>query len=161
MEGLPAEQVKTLIRWLKEGPPGAIPISRERRSLGSLQAVTWEDAGDQQAMARLGQWHEAAFAVFAVPVGVSFPNARKWLVEQVLEAPDRVLFWVRDIRGRPIGHAGLSRFNFQARTAQLRDVVCGESGQETLVAEAVETLLRWARESLHIQAIDALERLAA
>jgi hypothetical protein len=161
MDGLQPNQVRTLIRWLKEGPPGAIPISRGQQSLGSLQAVVWEDAGDREAVNRLVGWHESAFAVFAAPVPVTRHGARQWLVEQVLEAPERLLFWIKDIRGQAVGHAGLARFDFAVRTVSLRDVVCGVPGSESLVAEAVEALRGWVREAFQMWTEDAGQLLAA
>jgi RimJ/RimL family protein N-acetyltransferase len=161
MEGLQPQQVRTLLHWLKEGPLGAIPVARSQRSQGSLRAVTWEDAGDPDAIERLGRWHESAFSVFAVTVPVTSPSARQWLIEQVLEAPERVLFWVRAVDGEPVGHIGLSRFNYDSRTVALRDVICGVQGTERLVAEAIESLRTWVQESLQFDLVDAGQHFAA
>jgi hypothetical protein len=172
MDGPHPKEVRTLIRWLKEGPSGAIPIihlarsdfglgSTDQLSLGSLQVVTWEDAGDRDAIDRLVRWHESAFTVFAVPVPVTASGARQWLVEQVLEAPERVLFWIKDVRGQAVGHIGLSRFDFALRTVALRDVVCGAPGSESLAAEGVETLRGWVREAFGMWTVDAGQLLAA
>jgi hypothetical protein len=158
MDGPQAQEVRTLIRWLKEGPPGAIPISRGPHPLGSLQAVSWEDAGDLGGMERLGSWHASAFAAFAAPAAPS--GVRQWLVEQVLEAPERVLFWIRDASGRPVGHVGLANFDFRRRTVSLRDVVCDPEGTGPLAASAVETLRAWVRETLRMRAEDG-QRFAA
>ena len=161
MDGLQPKQVRTLIRWLKEGPPGAVPIPAGEPSLGSLQVVTWEDAGDREAIERLVRWHKSAFTIFAMPMPVTAPAARQWLVEQVLEAPERLLFWVRDVGGQAVGHVGLSRFDYAVRTVALRDVVCGLPGGERLVGEGVETLRGWVRETFGMWTIDAGQLLAA
>ena len=88
--------VHVLLRWLKDGPQGAIPIGLEPPSRGSLQAVTWEDAGDLLALDRLSRWHAAPAA-----------GLRRWLQQVVLPCPDRLLFWVLDAQGRFLGHVGL------------------------------------------------------
>ena len=61
MDGLHAREICTLFRWFKEGPPGAIPIEHDHRSVGLLQAATWEDAGGPP-LAQLASWHGAGRA---------------------------------------------------------------------------------------------------
>jgi hypothetical protein len=147
MDVLQPEQVETLIRWLKEGPPGAIPLVGAHPPRGHLQAVSWEDAGDREALALLGRRHPSAAA------------CRRWLVEQVLEAPRRLLFWVRDGEGRTVGSLGLSCLDFAAGTAALDDVLGGGPEPGPVLDDAVETLRAWTREALGLEAV--LDRLAA
>jgi hypothetical protein len=154
MDGLHSGQVRTLIRWIKEGPAGVVPISRPDESLGSLQAVTWDDAGNSTVIELLVGWHRSLLAVFAFQMPMSAGGVRRWLMEQVLEAPERLLFWVRDIAGHMVGHVGLSRFDFAERTVAVRDVVCGVGGAEAILAEAVETLKTWVREAFSLRAVD-------
>lgn len=142
------EQVYLLFRYLKEGPPGAIPIQKDNRSLGILQAVNWEDAGDHAALERMVRWHESAFAW----IGESFPvtpaSVRRWLLEQVLPAPDRLLFWVKDLRGSFVGHLGLTHLHFDTRSVCIGDLVAATPAAEVLVAQAMTTLAHWTEESL-------------
>jgi hypothetical protein len=161
MGGMQARDARVLIRWLKEGPVGAIPITHDEQSRGALVAATWEDAGDRAAVERLGRWHQSAFAVFGVPARVTAVGARQWLVEQVLEAPERVLFWVRDASGRVVGHVGLARFDFTARTVALRDVVCGEPAGQALMGAAVGALRAWVREAFGMWTEEAGAALVA
>jgi hypothetical protein len=151
MDGRTTDQAELLLRWLKEGPPGAIPIELDGHSLGSLQAVTWEDAGDLAALEQVASWHE----------GMSPASVRRWLVEQVLPAPGRVLFWVRDVRGERLGHAGLSRLNVEAGTVAVSDVVAAHFAAERLVNEALAALAGWAREALGVEALAMPARRAA
>ncbi len=160
MDAIEAPQLHTLVRWLKDGPPGLISIAQEGLSLGSLQAVTWEDAGDPLVIERLLAWQATAFSAFAVPL--SRREGRRWLVEQVLDSPDRLLFWVRNLTGEVVGHVGLGSFDFATRQVGIRDVVRGESAAELLVTQAVATLRDWARESFQFDAIDpGMNRAAA
>jgi hypothetical protein len=140
---------------MKEGPAGAIPFSGSPESLGSLHAATWEDAGNPEIIDHLLHWHRCLLSSFAVPVPMTAGGARRWLIEQVLEAPERLLFWVRDGAGRAVGHVGLSRFDFVGRTVAIRDVVCGARGTEEILAEGVESLKKWANDAFGLQAIDA------
>ena len=162
MDAVGLLQVQSLIRWLKDGPAGIIPISSDRQSLGTLCAVTWEDAGDSQVIERLEDWHRQAFTTFAVPLSLTRHDERRWLIEQVLDPPDRLLFWIHDLTGRAVGHAGLGRFDFTSRRVGLRDVLCGQIGSALLVTRAVETLRDWVLESCQMTLEDhTASRVAA
>lgn len=161
MDGFPPEQVRTVFRWLKDGPAGAIPIGGEGKSFGLLQAVTWEDAGDADMLDQLCRWHESAFAWFPEPFPVSPPAVRRWLVERVLSDPGRILFWVRDVRGGYLGHVGLARFDPARGTLVLSDVVADHPAHDVLLTLASQTLLRWAGEQLGVQVGSAPDRAAA
>src|SRR5262249_45628300 len=138
MDGLRAREIQTLFRWFKEGPPGAIPVEHEQRSVGLLQAATWEDAAGPPAE-KLELWHGAG-------------TGRRWLVEAVLKTPDRVLFWVKDVRGEVVGHVGLWGLDEAAATITVGDVVCGAAGHEGLMAAAVGCLVGWVSRSLRLRA---------
>jgi hypothetical protein len=144
MDGLQPEQLCTLFRWLKEGPPGAIPIEHEGRSLGHLQAVGWEEAGNSAAVEQLARWHLSAGAT--LPTTPS--TVRQWL-EQVLHAPDRVLFWVRDARGRAVGHIAILAHD--AATVTIGDVLCGEPAAARLLAAASGALAGWVSQELGLR----------
>src|SRR5262245_33037310 len=146
MDGLRVREIQTLFRWFKEGPPGAIPIEHDQRSVGLLQAATWEDAVGPPA-AKLEAWHG--------------PAVRKWLAEDVLKTPDRVLFWVKDVRGELVGHVGLRGIDDAAGTITVGDVVCGVAGHEALMAAAVGCLVGWVQRSLRLRARREGERAAA
>jgi hypothetical protein len=145
MDNLRARHVQVLLGWFKEGPPGAIAVE----PAGRLQAVTWEDAGDGALVERLAGWRGAAPAA-----------ARHWLTEDVLRAPARVLFWVRDGDGELAGHVGLSQFDFARGTAVISDLR-GDEARGPLLNAAARALARWAREALGLRAVDARQRLVA
>jgi hypothetical protein len=160
MDGLQSQQVRTLIRWLKEGPSGAIPFSLDSESPGSLHAAAWEDAGNAEMTDHLLVWHRCILSAFALPLPMTAVSIRRWLTEQILEAPERLLFWVRDGDGRAVGHVGLTRFDFVRETVAVHDVVCGVRGAEVILMEGVETLKKWVGEAFGMQAIDLSERRA-
>src|SRR5262245_15232346 len=119
MHGPHADSVRVLLRWLKDGPPGAIPILLDGRTLGSLVAVTWEDAGDADALERLARWHEAGLP--GAPA--TRATARRWLQREVLPDDDRVLFWIEDDGRRRVGYLGLAYFDFAANRVGMGGVV--------------------------------------
>lgn len=161
MNGPTTEQACLLLQWIKEGPPGAIPVESDGRSLGSLQAVTWEDAGELAALEQLTAWHETAFARFPEAIPVAPASVRRWLVEQVLPAHDRVLFWLRNARGERVGHAGLSRLDLDAGTCSITDIVSADIAADRLMNEALGTLRTWSRETFGVEPLPSSQRTAA
>ncbi len=147
MEGPRPEQLRTLFRWFKEGPPGAIPILSDGRSLGLLQSAHWEDAGTSAVLDRLARWHAPA-------------GGRTWLLQR-LEDASGALFWIKDVRGQIVGHAGLTRLDPAAGTLLLADVHCGEPEGAPLVEAAVHALLAWVRQSLCLEVLSDDQPLPA
>ncbi len=161
MDGPTTEQALMLFRWMKEGPVGAIPIEAEDRCHGSLQAVTWEDAGDLAALEQLVSWHQAAFERYPETFSVTPTCVRRWLVEQVLLHDDRLLFWVTTVTGERIGHVGLSHLNLEAGTVALSHLIASQVMAERLVHEALVTLTHWARETLGVDTLAMPNRRSA
>jgi hypothetical protein len=155
MDGVESNQIQTLFRWMKEGPPGALPILSNAMSVGRLEAITWGDAGKLPTLNHLFQWHRSQFTAFSLSVPMSVAGARRWLTEQILEGPDRLLFWVCDGSGHVVGHVGLAICHTAERTLELRDIVCGERQGESLVREAVETVKEWVRATMGMEVRDA------
>ena len=160
MDGLATEDICSLLRWLEDGPAGTISIGSHDRTIGRLQAVTWEDAGDRAAIELLGRWHELAFAWFPEPFPVSPDGARRWLVDRVLSDPCRVLFWVRDVRGEARGHVGLTAIDLDTGTATLGDVITCHPAAAALVSAGVEALSRWVRQELGLRVESAAQARA-
>jgi hypothetical protein len=153
MERLSAAQVCTLIRWMKEGPAGAIPINGAGESAGTLHAATWDDAGDHDLMDQLLKWRTLATASDGL-VPRTANGARQWLQERILGQRECLLFWIRDAAGQVAGQVCLAHFDFAAGSVCLCDVVCGRRGAEALVSSAVETVKSWTREALQISAVE-------
>ncbi len=152
MDGAHEEQVLTIFRWLKEGPPGGLPVLADDGPLATLEAITWRDADDVPALARLARWRRAAWRddrEAPTPALV-----RAWLVEQVLDIPDRLLFWVKDMADRPVGHLGLVRFDVEARTTDVGHLLRGVEGVEPgIMSAGVRALCDWAFDSLGMKAL--------
>lgn len=142
--------VLILLRWLKDGPTGAIPISAEDCSLGVLQAVTREDAGDPAAIARLARWPLPAWAGHSSPAR---GGPRGWLVNEVFSACDRLLFWVKDVRGEPVGCIGIEVVHLRAGPVLLHGPVAEPSAPPLLLSRASETLRQWVDEALMLPAV--------
>jgi hypothetical protein len=148
MEGPAAELIRVLLRWLKEGPPGAIPITHGGRTLGALVAVTWEDAGDADALERLCRWHTGE----PPPAPATI---RRWLQQHILPSEDRVLFWIKDADGGFAGHVGLRGVDFPSRRVLSGYLVSVRPLADPLIRGAEEALAGWASGQLGLTVVPA------
>ncbi|HEV3020999.1 MAG TPA: GNAT family N-acetyltransferase [Pirellulales bacterium] len=146
------EAVLEMIRELKAGsrsmavPHGQTPVV--------LDPVTWPEADDEGVISLLAAWRTQANAFFPAQFPVTLAGTHRWLVKQLLEVPERVLFWVRALDGKRIGHLGLFRFDFDDRSVELDNVIRGVNGAAPgAMFTAVQTLARWSFESLGMQAL--------
>src|SRR5437588_398790 len=91
------EHVLGTIRLLKQGRTAEAdwqPIVHNRRTVGWLEPVTWLDADRQDAIALLANWRENAAHAFPSQFPVTLVGTHRWLIRQLLEVSDRMLFWV-------------------------------------------------------------------
>jgi hypothetical protein len=130
-----SDHVPLLLRWLKDGPPGTIPFQ-----YGSIQALTWEDAGDAVVLETIRGWHPTI-------------SVRQWLHGRVLPCPDWILFWIKDVGGQPVGHVGLSFFDLERGTVAITETFCMPETAPDLLTEAMRALADWVRESFGLEAL--------
>jgi RimJ/RimL family protein N-acetyltransferase len=149
------EQALTIVRWFKDGPPGAIPIVQHGQALGALEAITWRDAHSSAALERLLRWQESAASTLPTRFPATVAGARAWLIEQVLEVPTRLLFWVKALDGLVLGQVGLVRLDGARGTAEIGHLVRGEAGALSgALSASVATLCDWAFEALRLRSLE-------
>jgi RimJ/RimL family protein N-acetyltransferase len=150
MEQTCEERVLAVIAELKEGVRiPALPVTQYGRPIARLEPVTWRDARDDQAIGLLARWREAANVFFPSQFPVTVAGTQRWLMQQLLEVPDRLLLWVCGNDGKRLGHLGLFRFDFKTPTVEIDNVVRGlEGAVPGLMTAALETLLTWSFETL-------------
>jgi RimJ/RimL family protein N-acetyltransferase len=154
MDDTHKQEVLTILRWLKDGPPGAIPVVQHGRQIASLVALTWRDVDEASSITLLAHWREQANPFFPAQFPVTFAGTRQWLIKQVLELPERLLFWVQVPGGEPIGHVGLFRFDFAAGTVEIDNIVRGrEQIAPGVMTASVQTLCNWSFEALRMRAL--------
>ena len=151
MDGPTPEDVRILFRWLKEGPPGAIRVEDQGQQLGSLQAVTWEDAGDRLALERLARWQKSSWSRAPESFPIRSGTIRQWLTEEILSREDRLLFWVRDVHEDSAGYLGIQWLKEEKNRAILTDRLSDGRLGERLMERAAHTLGNWLRESLGLE----------
>ena len=149
------DEVLAAIRAAKQVPPAVVlPVCRDGAVIARLEPVTWADADADAAVALLAEWRGAAADAFPSQFPVTLSGTQRWLVKQLLETPDRVLFWVTAPDGRRLGHLGLFRYDPAEREIEIDNVVRGVPGEMPgVMAAALRTLLDWTFEKLGMTAV--------
>lgn len=155
MEQTCRERVLAVISELKEGVRvPALAVQQHGRTIARLVPVTWRDAQRDDSIGLLARWREAANAFFPSQFPVTVAGTQRWLVQQVLELPERLLFWIRDNDGTRLGHLGLFRFDFSKPSVEIDNVVRGvDRTLPGLMTASMEALLHWSVETLGMQEI--------
>jgi perosamine synthetase len=108
------------------GPAVAIPVRDGDEVVGRLRPIPECPPGRiNEDIKLLAKWRDAASAWFPSQFKVTEEGTRRWYSEQVIQAPDRILFMVETAQGVPVGHLGLFRFEFNDRTCEIDNVIRG------------------------------------
>jgi RimJ/RimL family protein N-acetyltransferase len=147
------EQVLATVRRLKETPDTQLPVLREGIVVARLVPVTWAD-DCPESVALLADWRRTASDAFPSQFPVTLAGTQRWLIRQLLELPERLLFWVTDTSGRRIGHVGLFHFNFAECAVELDNILRGVPGVLPGIMEAsIRALLDWTFDTLGMDAL--------
>jgi RimJ/RimL family protein N-acetyltransferase len=120
--------------------------------MAGLDPVTWQDVDDSDSIERLARWREAAQSSFPAIFPVTLDGTRRWLIKQVLEVPDRLLFWVKSSEGEKIGHAGIYRIDFAEGSLELDNVVRGVPRvMRGAMYSSVQAILSWVFGTLRME----------
>ena len=112
--------------------------------MAGLDPITWHDVDAPDSIRLLAEWREAAQNSFPAIFPVTLEGTRRWLIRQVLEVPDRLLFWVQGAQGQKIGHVGVNRIDFAARNLELDNIVRGVPRVlRGAMYSSVQTVLNW------------------
>ena len=145
----------TLRRFKEVGtaPETALLLAENGQSVGVLHPVAWVDAQQPEATALLAKWREKANPFFPSQFPVTLEGTHRWLVKGLLETADRILFWVKTADGRPVGHVGLYRFDFEKKSVEVDNIVRGEEGVlPGVMRTAIAAMLDWAFDALGVEA---------
>ncbi len=155
MDAAYQERVLATIRNLKLAGPRTgnwFAVFDYDECMTSVDPVTWQDVDDADSIKLLAHWREGAQNSFPAIFPVTLDGTRRWLIKQVLELPDRMLFWVKSPQGQKIGHAGIYRIDFEERSVELDNVVRGvPKVMRGAMYSAVQVILSWAFTTLEMQ----------
>lgn len=130
---------------------GSLPLYNGQKQVGTLVPVTTACLTDPRSITKLARWREAAPQAFPSVAPVTVEGTARWLEKAVLGQPDRMLFWVHDNEGKPVGHAGFFRFDPESNSIEIDNVVRGEKGcSRGIMTLAVRALCAWALDHLDV-----------
>jgi RimJ/RimL family protein N-acetyltransferase len=148
----PAAEV---VRRLKEQVI-PIPVFQYGRKWGWLESVTWGDLERAETLAEVTAWRRQASAALAGTFPLTAGGTRQWLVGDVLEAPDVILFWVRGLDGARVGHAGLSGIDARNGAAEIAHLLRGVTQSHPgIMYCGAQSLMAWAYQTLEVEQINA------
>lgn len=143
------------LRRFKEvgaSPQTTLALIESGRVIGWLEPIAWADAQRPESTALLAKWREKANPFFPSQFPVTLEGTHRWLVKGLLETADRILFWVKTADGRPVGHVGLFRFDFENRSVEVDNIVRGEDGVLPGVMQtAIAAMIDWAFDALGVE----------
>jgi perosamine synthetase len=117
---------------------------------GGLVPVADLHAGDATVIEKLARWRAASADAFGSEARVTTEGTARWMRMGLLDTEDRMLWLVTSRRGRALGHVGFANAVNRRRELELDNVVRGVCSIEPgIMGRAVETLTRWADETLH------------
>lgn len=124
----------------------AIPLDE---SAGYLLPLAEVHAEDDELIDTLGRWREESAHVYPTQFPVTHEGTKRWLRARILDCPDRILFLIVDLMGKPIGHVGFASALNNEGTLELDNLLRGSlRGHREIARLAVEKLLNWAQDTL-------------
>jgi RimJ/RimL family protein N-acetyltransferase len=123
----------------KPDPAAHVPVFQYGRPIARLEPITNHDLNCVESLATLARWRTPQADAATVR-----EEARLWLGREVLDAPDRVAFWVKGPDGTPVGCLGLANLDLPAGRVEIRPLLRGVPGVLPGVMYAgVQALLAW------------------
>jgi len=99
------------------------------------------------------QWRQENPIGFANRFEGSIEKTEDWINNILLPRKDRILFFVHNLDNTPIGHLGLSSFDYVAKSCEIDNVVRGKKEFKGLMSLATKTLIDWGKRFLGVQNI--------
>jgi hypothetical protein len=151
------ERVTGRIRQVKLCPEEEIaactfPVYAGERTVAFLRPITPAIFGSDGEIELLRRWREKANPHYLSQFEVTLEGTRRWLQYGLFDLPGRILFMVDLPGGRPVGHVGLYRFDFEERSCEMDNLIRGVEGVFPPVMRlAVAALHRFAYLDLQVE----------
>lgn len=141
----------------KQGKNFNIPIYQDGKKIALLRPLTKRNLIDNEKNRKmirlLKEWREVNSKWFDV-FKVTEEGTKRWLREQVINAEDRILFWVQTLDGVLIGHMGLYRFDFKNQSCEIDNVIKGKQNiMPGIMTLAQKALMNWSFSKLELRAL--------
>lgn len=126
--------------------PKSITIFRSDSLVAWLEPVSIKDLNSRESINLLSKWRKKHSWWFPTQFRVTYKGTRKWIKSQLLDKPDRILFWIvvpYNGSSRKIGHLGLFRINPDDYSCEADNIVRGEETQKGIMTDALKALMAW------------------
>lgn len=130
-----------------------IPIYNQANFIGYLRVISQSAYDDKDEIRLLAKWRHASQVWFPAQFTVTEEGTRDWVQKKLIDAEDRILFFIETPNGKPIGHVGLFRFNFSEFACEIDNVIRGETYIPGIMTSAIVTLIAWAKKYLKVKKI--------
>ena len=148
---------RALLRSLKDSTHvGAatlmLPVGQPTRAL--LRPIaTLPGATDATDVALLGEWRNRHVKSFLTEFVANDGRTAAWLTGAIHRDGGKILFMLDALDGTRLGHLGLGFIDWSESYGEADAIVSGGASPPGLMKEALQALLRWAREQLGLRTL--------
>ncbi|WP_223069521.1 GNAT family N-acetyltransferase [Paenibacillus caui] len=149
--------MKEILRTYKETPASSIssrciPIVVKGTVRGRLRPITMDTIHNDAEIKMLTEWREASSTWFTTWFPVSEEGTRRWIEHQVVNADDRILFFVEDEELTPVGQVGLIHYDEDKKECEFDNLLRGRKGKfGNIMIYALIALGTWSVNELNLQ----------
>lgn len=149
--------MKEILRAYKYAPKERIasyclPIQVKGKLIGRLRPITAEIVHHDEEIRLLTEWREASSTWFTTQFPVTLEGTRSWLLHQVIQEEDRILFFVEDEELTPIGQIGLLHYDEVKKQCEFDNLLRGRKGRfGNIMIYALLALGEWSLKELDLQ----------
>lgn len=151
------KRVLTLFSRIKNGKytqrvPGKLPIYNEKGELAAfLRPINHDTLSEKEEIKLLSSWRRENSFAFPSQFEVTVEGTKRWVENQLLKNPTRILFFIEDTAEKPklIGHIGLYSFDFRKNTCEIDNVVRGDKNHSKgVMTWALKAFISWAQREI-------------
>lgn len=128
-----------------------IPVMQDGKQIATLRVITKSMLNDDNVVELLTKWRSEHQDAFPSQFKVTHEGTKRWGQKQLLDLPDRILFFLETPEGKPYAHLGLYRFDFGKKSCEIDNIVRGESTQPGSMTHALRALIIWTFETLQVK----------
>lgn len=149
--------MKSILKAYKHAPGDqissyCIPILAHGAVRGRLRPITPESIHNQAEIAMLTEWRGASSVWFSTQFPATEDGTRQWLQHQVMEAEDRILFFVEDEERTPVGQIGFIHYDEERGECEFDNLLRGKKGKfGNIMIYALMALGEWTVRVLNLQ----------
>lgn len=119
-----------------------IPIYQQGCVIGRLRPIHANFTSEDVRL--LVEWRNQNREAFFTWIKATERGTQKWLREQILPREDRILFFIETLKGVPLGHIGLTNFDFSSKACEVDNVLRGKAKFiKGGMSAALQALINW------------------